>query len=107
MSSEKWTTEKIPSQKGKIIIVTGSSSGIGYEAARVLADKGAEVIVAVRNEEKGKNAINKIKDKNPAAIEELKAGNNKSMNFLMGQVMRLSKGKATPKEVMETIKSLI
>ncbi len=64
MSKEKWTAENIPSQKGKIAIVTGSSSGIGYEAARVLANKGAEVIVAVRSEGKGEKAVVKIKDQN-------------------------------------------
>ena len=51
-----WTTENIPNQKGKVAIVTGSSSGIGFETARVLANKGATVIIAVRNLEKGKNA---------------------------------------------------
>lgn len=67
MKNEKWTAENIPSQKGKIAIVTGASSGIGYEAARVLANKGAEVIVAVRNKEKGKNAVQKIKEQNSEA----------------------------------------
>ena len=60
--ANNWTTENIPSQKGKVAIVTGSSSGIGLEAARVLANKGAEVIIAVRNKEKGDKAVQKIKD---------------------------------------------
>ncbi len=61
MSKEKWDSSNIPSQNGKIVIVTGSSSGIGYEAAKVLASKGAEVILAVRNLSKGENAQKKIK----------------------------------------------
>ena len=59
-----WTAENIPDQKGKIVIVTGSSSGIGYEAARVLANKEAKVIVAVRNLEKGEKAKEKILNQN-------------------------------------------
>ena len=61
MSKEKWDSSNIPSQKRKIVIVTGSSSGIGYEAAKVLASKGAEVILAVRNLSKGESALKKIK----------------------------------------------
>jgi len=67
MSNEKWTTENIPNQKGKIAVVTGSSSGIGYEAARVLANKGAELIIAVRNKEKGEKAVQKIQSQNSEA----------------------------------------
>ncbi|MGI9533660.1 MAG: SDR family NAD(P)-dependent oxidoreductase [Thermodesulfobacteriota bacterium] len=63
----KWTAENIPDQKGRVAIVTGSSSGIGYEAARVLANKNAEVIIAVRNKEKGDKAIQKIKEQNQNA----------------------------------------
>ena len=58
---DKWTMEKIFDQKGRIAIVTGSSSGIGYETARVLAIKNAKVVIAVRNLEKGKIAEEKIK----------------------------------------------
>ncbi|MEZ5428742.1 MAG: SDR family NAD(P)-dependent oxidoreductase [Pyrinomonadaceae bacterium] len=56
-----WSEENIPDQKGKVVIVTGSSSGIGFEAARVLAGKQATVIIAVRNPEKGEKAMEKIR----------------------------------------------
>lgn len=55
-----WTTENIPSQNGKRILITGANSGIGLEAAKVLASKGAEVILAVRNLDKGKLAQQEI-----------------------------------------------
>lgn len=57
----KWTDENIANQKGRVAIVTGSSSGIGFEAARVLAGKEATVIIAVRNREKGEKAVEKIR----------------------------------------------
>lgn len=59
--NNNWTVDNIPDQKGKIVIVTGSSSGIGYEAARVLANKNAKVIIAVRNLTKGEIAKSNIK----------------------------------------------
>lgn len=67
MKNEKWNAENIPSQKGRVAIVTGSSSGIGYETARVLANKQASVIIAVRNLEKGNKALAKILQQNKDA----------------------------------------
>eukprot|EP00918_Siedleckia_nematoides_P024012 GHVU01051773.1.p1 GENE.GHVU01051773.1~~GHVU01051773.1.p1 ORF type:complete len:410 (+),score=109.43 GHVU01051773.1:88-1317(+) len=53
---------------GRVIIVTGSSSGIGYETARYLCEGGNDVILACRNEEKANRAIEKIKRTNPNAL---------------------------------------
>jgi len=61
MSKQKWDSGDIPDQKGRVVIVTGSSSGIGYEAARVLANKNATVAIAVRNLQKGNAVLDKIK----------------------------------------------
>lgn len=60
MKNEKWTAENVPDQTGKIVVITGSSSGIGFETARVLAGKKAKVVIAVRNLEKGKAAADRI-----------------------------------------------
>jgi NAD(P)-dependent dehydrogenase (short-subunit alcohol dehydrogenase family) len=67
MKQRKWNIENILDQNGKVVVVTGSSSGLGYETAKVLADKNATVIVAVRNEVKGNVAVEKIKLQNPNA----------------------------------------
>ncbi len=59
--NEQWDATRIPEQKNRIIIITGASSGIGKEAARVLAGKHANVIIAVRNMDKGEAAVRDIK----------------------------------------------
>lgn len=66
-----WTTENIPDQTGKTVIVTGANSGIGFDAARVLAEKGARVILACRSQNKGQEALDKIKARVPNALVEL------------------------------------
>lgn len=57
---KRFDVQSVPDLSGKIIVVTGANSGIGYEAVKVLARKGAEVILAVRNEDKGKAAASAI-----------------------------------------------
>ena len=71
MKVRKWDADDIQSQKGRIAIVTGSSSGIGFETARVLANKDAKVIIAVRNPEKGNKAAEKIRKQYPGADVEM------------------------------------
>ncbi|CAD5116380.1 DgyrCDS5275 [Dimorphilus gyrociliatus] len=53
---------------GRTIIVTGASSGIGYEVARYLCEGGNDTILACRDENKAKTAIEKIKNANPNAL---------------------------------------
>ena len=61
MSKVKWNSNNITDQSGKIVIITGASGGLGYEAAKALSAKKATVIMAVRNVEKGKAAAEIIK----------------------------------------------
>ena len=63
----KWTINDMPDQTGRIAIVTGANSGLGYESSLALASKGAEVIMACRNLEKGQSAYHDIKQQVPAA----------------------------------------
>lgn len=62
-----WNANQLPSQAGKTIIVTGATSGIGYEAALALAKAEATVVLASRNEAKGNLTVEKIKEIYPAA----------------------------------------
>ncbi|MGO9057709.1 MAG: oxidoreductase [Candidatus Binataceae bacterium] len=53
---DAWAAENLPDLSGKTIIVTGGNSGIGYEAARQFARKGAMVVLACRSIDKGRAA---------------------------------------------------
>ena len=63
----KWTVADIPDQKGRTAIITGANTGLGFETAAALAANGARVVLAVRNLEKGENAIRRIRAAYPSA----------------------------------------
>ena len=62
-----WSERDVPDQTWRIAVVTGANSGIGLETARVLARKGAHVVLAVRNREKGEAACADITRAEPQA----------------------------------------
>ena len=66
-----WTLENVPDQSGRVAIVTGANSGIGYETARGLAIKRAHVILACRSVPKGTEAVERIVTETPSAHAEL------------------------------------
>ena len=60
MSSSTWTQQQIPDQHGRVAVVTGANTGLGFETARILAARGAAVVLAVRDVEKGRQAAARI-----------------------------------------------
>jgi NAD(P)-dependent dehydrogenase (short-subunit alcohol dehydrogenase family) len=70
----KWTNANIPDQTGRTAVITGANTGLGYETAAALAAKGANVVLAVRNLDKGKAAADLISGRTPGAtvaVQEL------------------------------------
>jgi len=63
--STKWTEKNLPDLTGKTIIITGANSGIGFSTTKYMSAKGATVIMACRNPEKAKKALQSIKNENP------------------------------------------
>jgi NAD(P)-dependent dehydrogenase (short-subunit alcohol dehydrogenase family) len=69
--SEKWKAADIPSLAGKRVIITGANSGIGYHAALKLARKGAQVVLACRDRQRGEGAIARLHADSPGTHIEL------------------------------------
>jgi NAD(P)-dependent dehydrogenase (short-subunit alcohol dehydrogenase family) len=69
--SKQWSAADIPSQAGKRVIITGANSGIGYHAALKLARKGAHVILACRDRQRGESALARLTTDTPGAQVEL------------------------------------
>lgn len=52
-----WTPELMKPQNGKTFLITGATSGTGFEASKILASKGAKVVMLNRNPKKSEDAI--------------------------------------------------
>lgn len=55
-----WTPDRVGEQSGKTVLITGGNSGIGLEAAKILAGKGADILLCARNMKKGEGAVSEI-----------------------------------------------
>ncbi len=60
MAERHWTTTDVPDQTGRTAVVTGGNTGLGFHVARVLAARGARVVIACRDTRKGADAAAKI-----------------------------------------------
>jgi NAD(P)-dependent dehydrogenase (short-subunit alcohol dehydrogenase family) len=65
-----WTPDRVPALAGRTYVVTGGNSGIGFEASRLLAGRGARVIMASRNAARASAAVEAIKADQPEARVE-------------------------------------
>ncbi|MBL1077530.1 SDR family NAD(P)-dependent oxidoreductase [Nocardia sp. 2] len=62
-----WTAADIPELSGRTAVVTGASAGLGLETARMLAERGARVVMACRNAEKAAGAVEFVRQTAPTA----------------------------------------
>lgn len=78
-----WTENQLPDQTGRVAIVTGANSGLGWETARALANRGATVIMACRSIAKGNPAADQITALKPSGnivVMELDLGDLASIH---------------------------
>ena len=66
-----WVDDTIPTQHGRLVLITGANSGLGYEAARMFARRGAHVVLACRDTERGTTAVRSIAAHDPSVDLEL------------------------------------
>lgn len=69
---QRWTAEQIPDQTDRVFVVTGANSGLGLATTHALARRGGHVILAVRDEEKGRRAVAEITAAHPGASLEVR-----------------------------------
>lgn len=62
-----FTETDLPNLHGRHVVITGANSGIGFEAARAFATKGAHVVLACRTRSKGEEAVARIREASPSA----------------------------------------
>ena len=80
MNQSSWNLTNVSSQVGKVAIVTGANSGLGYETALALAAKDMKVILACRNLVKAEDAKEKIQQEQPNASIECRQIDLSSLN---------------------------
>ncbi len=61
----KWTEDHMPDQSGRRFVVTGGNTGLGYETARALAQRGGDVTIACRSESRATAAVEKLRALQP------------------------------------------
>ncbi|KAM5530131.1 hypothetical protein V8D89_016209 [Ganoderma adspersum] len=67
----KWSPEDMPDLSGKIVLVTGGNTGIGFEMIKSLLRKNAKVYLAARSQQKGETAIRALQEETGRAAEFL------------------------------------
>ena len=69
--STDWTEASIPDQTGRTALITGANSGIGFEAARALAQQGATVVLACRSLDRATEAVERIGATAPTGLKSM------------------------------------
>lgn len=86
---QRWTAEQIPDQTKRVFVVTGANSGLGLATTRALARRGGHVILAVRDEAKGRRAVAEITAAHPDASLEVRRLDLADLDSVRGFADRL------------------
>jgi NAD(P)-dependent dehydrogenase (short-subunit alcohol dehydrogenase family) len=81
---KRWTEGEVPDQAGRVAVITGANTGLGFETARVLAGRGATVVLACRDVESGKSGAARI-----ASLVAAAAGDDNSKKWLAAENLRV------------------
>lgn len=92
-----WTPDRIMSLEGKTMVITGTTSGTGYEAARILLSKGAKVVMLNRNPQKAENTTSQLK-------QEL--GDNIDVSSIKMDLGEQSSVKKAAEEVLKSVSQI-
>lgn len=92
--SDGWTPERLSPQDGKVFLITGGNSGVGFEAARILLGKGAKVVM-----------LNRSVERSEAAIEKLRGefGPGAEVSFVRMDLAELHSVRSAAAKVLETV----
>ena len=91
----QWTEGEVPDQSGRTAVITGGNSGIGFEAARVLAGRGARLILGCRDQGKAHDAVTRIRAAAPGAnvrVVPLDLASLESVRVAAGQIRSACEG---------------
>jgi NAD(P)-dependent dehydrogenase (short-subunit alcohol dehydrogenase family) len=86
--NKKWTSANVPDLNGKIVLITGANSGLGFQATTAIADRHATVVMGCRDTAKGGDAVRKIQGTNPDAkvvLMQLNLASLKSIRSFAGE----------------------
>ncbi|PHR46080.1 MAG: oxidoreductase [Fluviicola sp.] len=89
-----WTPDRIKDLKGKTFVITGTTSGTGFEAATILLSKGAKVVMLNRNNKKSKETI--------AALKQ-KLGNNIDVSNIQMDLAEQASVRQAAEQVLKTV----
>lgn len=89
MPNTPWTAQDVPDQHHRIAVITGANTGLGFELADLLAQKGAVVVLACRSETKAAVAANRIRATTPSADVDVLALDQSSQSSVRSAAARL------------------
>ncbi len=92
-----WTPEQLYSLVGKTYLITGANAGAGFEAAKILLGKGAEVVMLNRNEKKSNKAMDDLK---------AELGANAKVSFIKMDLAEFSSVRDAAAEVNRTVSKI-